>query len=76
MEKTFRIMPHMCHQQQQDVQTILAAADDIGAAATSVAQGGMGYSQLIEARDRFKEIVINMNGHYRVCVEEDVNSKR
>lgn len=76
MEKTFRIMPHMCHQQQQDVQTILAAADDIGAAATSVAQGGMGYSQLIDARERFKEIVLCMNQHYRVCVEEDVHTNR
>lgn len=71
MEKTFRVMPRMCSQQQQDVQTLLAAADDIGAAATSVAQGGMGYSQLIQSRDTFKNTLDTLIKKYRICVEED-----
>ena len=46
--------------------------DDIGAAATAViAQGGHGYNLLLEARDRFKEILLSSASHYRICIEED-----
>lgn len=73
MEKSFRIMPHMCKQQQEEIQQLLTAADEIGAAATSVAsQGGMGYEQLIRARDRFKTMLMNATTHYRIIQEEVV----
>lgn len=48
------------------------AADEIGAAATSViAQGGHGYNLLLEARDRFKRVLMSSASHYRICVEDE-----
>lgn len=71
MDKSFRIMPFMCKQQTEELHQLLAAADDIGAAATMVAsQGGMGYEQLIQARDRFKTILLNVTSHSRIFQEE------
>lgn len=72
MAKTIKVMPHMCNRQQEDIETLLFAADEIGAAATSViAQGGMGYNLLLEARDRFKSTLLKMMEHTRVCLEEE-----
>lgn len=70
--KTLRVLPYMCKQQKEEIQAIMNAADEIGQAATSVLAGsGMGYNQLIEARDRFKQILISASTHYRICVEEE-----
>lgn len=70
--KTFKVLPHMCKQQKQEVSDLMTAADDIGAAATSViAQGGHGYNLLLEARDKFRDMLLHVTQHYRICVEED-----
>lgn len=72
MEKTFKVLPHMCKQQRQEIDSLLYAADEIGAAATSViAQGGHGYNLLLEARDKFKETLLEMMQHTRICIEEE-----
>lgn len=72
MAKTFKVLPHMCNQQKREIDELLNAADEIGAAATSViAQGGMGYNLLLEARDRFKAQLFTMMDHTRICIEED-----
>ena len=70
MEKSFRIMPFMCKQQKEEIDQILSAADDIGAAATSVAHG-MGYEQLIQARERFKTLLMNATSNYRIFKQEE-----
>jgi hypothetical protein len=69
--KTFRVMPYMCKKQKEDLEQLLAAADDIGAAATSFSQGGQGYSQLIEARDKFKRTLMSLTTQYRIYQEEE-----
>ena len=70
--KTLKVLPYMCDQQKEEIQAILTAADEIGQAATAViAGGGMGYNQLIEARDRFRQVLISASAHYRICVEEE-----
>lgn len=72
MAKTFKVLPHMCNQQKQEVTDLMNAADEIGAAATSViAQGGHGYNLLLEARDKFRDMLFHVTQHYRICVEED-----
>lgn len=72
MAKTFKFLPHMCKQQREEIESLLHAADDIGAAAVSVAaNSGQGYNLLLEARDRFKEILMECASHYRICLEED-----
>ena len=72
MAKSFRVLPHMCRRQKEDIDALLYAADEIGAAATSViAQGGMGYNLLLEARDKFKSLLFQMMEHTRVCLEEE-----
>lgn len=74
-QKSFKVLPAMCKQQRDEIKQLIAAADEIGAAATSVsAQGGQGYERLFEARDRFRSMVMTMAEHYRVCVEEDQTS--
>lgn len=55
---------------------MLAAADEIGAAATSVsAQGGQGYDKLVEARDNFRIKLMSFSEHYRIfeSVEEELD---
>lgn len=72
MAKIFRVLPHMCRQQKEEIDAIMHAADDIGAAAVSVASNsGQGYNLLLEARDRFKQILLSSASHYRICIEED-----
>lgn len=72
MRKTFKVLPHMCKQQRQEIDQLLGAADEIGAAATSViAQGGHGYNLLLEARDKFRSTLNTMMSHTRICIEED-----
>ena len=72
VEKMIRVMPYMCQQQKDELQYLLTAADDIGEAATSVAHGGQGYTQLIEARDRFKNLLVSCSTHYRIFEEVEV----
>lgn len=70
--KSLKVFPYMCEQQRTDINLLLEVADEIGAAATSVAtQGGHGYSSLLEARDKFKKILLESAEHYRVCIEEE-----
>lgn len=72
MGKTFKVLPHMCKQQKKEINDLLDAADEIGAAATSViAQGGQGYTLLLEARDRFRQTLVEMMEHTRICIEEE-----
>lgn len=72
MAKSFKVLPHMCARQKEDFDALLYAADEIGAAATSViAQGGQGYNLLLEARDRFRSILSSMTDNYRICIEEE-----
>lgn len=72
MGKTFKLLPHMCKLQKQEIDNLLCAADEIGAAATSaIAQGGHGYNLLVEARDNFKNKLLGMMEHTRICLEED-----
>lgn len=73
MTKTLRVLPHMCALQRKSIEDLLAAADDIGAAATSVvSSGGQGYSQLFHARDDFKALLMSVMQHTRMCIEEDI----
>lgn len=72
MAKSFKVLPHMCKQQKREIDELLSAADEIGAAATSViSQGGMGYSLLLESRDKFKNMLLSMMEHTRICIEEE-----
>jgi hypothetical protein len=72
MNKAIRVLPHMCAMQRKDIECMLRAADEIGsAAATIVSRGGQGYDMLLEARDRFREQLLEMMDHTRVCIEED-----
>lgn len=69
MEKTLVVLPYMCDQQRQEIDDLMNAADDIGAAATI--QGGHGYNLLLQARERFKEMLDETMGHTRICIEEE-----
>lgn len=72
VEKTFKVLPHMCKQQTLEMKQLISAADEIGAAATSVgAQGGQGYENLLEARENFKSILEDVHSHYRIFIAED-----
>ena len=72
MAKVFKVLPYMCFRQKQEIDELMNAADEIGAAATSViAQGGHGYNLLLEARDKFRNLLLNMMEHTRVCLEEE-----
>lgn len=72
-QKSVRVMPYMCRQQEEDMKKILAGADDIAAAAVSVSTGALGYTHLIETREQFKELLKVIANNYRVCVEEEVD---
>lgn len=65
METSFHIMPLMCTQQKQEIEQLLAAADDIGAAA-SATHNGMGYEQLMKSREKFKDLLMEFSSHYRI----------
>ena len=67
--KTFKVLPHMCNQQRHEIDSLLHAADEIGAAA--VTAGAHGYILLVEARTRFREILLEIMQHTRICLEED-----
>lgn len=69
MSKVMTVYPNMCDQQKRDIEQILLAADEIGAAATAVAHGGHGYSMLLDARDNFRNMVTQMATHY--CLVEE-----
>lgn len=70
--KSLKVLPHMCEQQRQEFDNLMYAADEIGAAATSVnSQGAHGYSLLIEARDKFRSTLQEFMQHVRICVEEE-----
>lgn len=72
-EKMLRVMPHMCEQQIKDLADLIAAADEIGVAATScTTQGGQGYTQLIDARNKFKDMLLETSERYRLFDEEEV----
>lgn len=36
-----------------------------------IAQGGHGYNLLLEARDNFKNTLLGMMEHTRICLEEE-----
>ena len=63
-------MPSMCKQQKEEIAQLLVAADDIGSAAASTIRG-MGYEQLIQARERFKDMLTKFSSHYRIYEEDD-----
>ena len=61
-----KIYPPQCEKQQQDAEQILTLIDDMGAAAVGLATGGQqGYTQFIEARERFRSSFVEMTKHYR-----------
>jgi len=73
---SFTFLPYMCARQKHELEQLLAAADEIGAAATSVAsQGGHGYAALCESREKFKTLLMSMAEHYRICIVEDTFTK-
>lgn len=64
--ETFTIYPHMCDKQQEDIQQIIAAAHNLVECATSfAANGGQGWTSLLQARKDFEAIVIDTHKHYR-----------
>lgn len=81
VENTAAVRRDVMFEGQENVNATKDARHDIlaltiptieGQAATSViAGGGMGYIQLLEARDRFKRVLISASSHYRICVEEE-----
>ena len=72
MEKSFRIMPRMCKQQRDDINSILEAADEIAAAATSMsALGAQGYSAFVDARDSFRKMAIQLTSKYCLVIEDE-----
>lgn len=77
-QNSFKLKPHMCKQQKDELKQLLVAADEIGAAATSVSsQGGQGYEKLVEARDNFKKLLLSTAEHYRIVetIEEEPDIK-
>jgi len=69
---SFKILPHMCFEQRTAMRELLDAADDIGAAASSmVTQGGQGYSSLIVAQNNFKDLLSKTMAKSRFCIQED-----
>lgn len=72
LHKSFKVLPHMCKQQADEIQQLISAADEIGAAATCVAAlGGQGYERLLEARDQFRSILLDASKRYRIFIEEE-----
>lgn len=70
MDQAIHILPHMCPQQKEDIEKILSAADDLAAAAVTVAHGGLGYSNFIDTRDQFRTLVSTITNNYRICLKE------
>jgi 23S rRNA pseudoU1915 N3-methylase RlmH len=55
-----------CKKQQEDLQAILTAVDDIGAASLALASGSsQGYTQFIQARENFKLMINELGKNYR-----------
>lgn len=70
MQKAVKIHQYWCEQQQQDHNNILQAVDNIGAASLALAnQGAQAYQQFIEARQAFKNLLIDMGKRYRYIEE-------
>ena len=56
-------MKNLTVKRQTDIDSLLAALDEVVSAATTMtAQGGYGYLLLIRAREKFKQTVIDIIG--------------
>lgn len=68
---SFTILPHMCPEQKELMRSLTEAADDIGAAATSmVTQGGQGYNALLAAQNHFHSLLLTIMQKTRICISE------
>ena len=55
-----------CKKQQDDIQAMMTAVDDLGAASLALAtSGAQGYSQFITARDNFRNKLVEISKNYR-----------
>jgi len=66
---SFRILSHMCTEQKEAMRELLAAADNIGEAATCM-HSGQGYTALHEARTNFQTLLVSLMNNSRICIEE------
>ena len=61
-----KIYPANCEKQRQDRETLYALIDDLGAAALALhTSGSQGYTQFMEARERFRTSVLDISKNYR-----------
>ncbi|NDH58814.1 MAG: hypothetical protein EBX60_11330 [Betaproteobacteria bacterium] len=55
-----------CKKQQDDIQAMMTAVDDLGAASLALTtSGAQGYSQFITARDNFRNKLVEISKNYR-----------
>ena len=55
-----------CKKQQDDIQAMMTAVDDLGAASLALASGSaQGYAQFIQSRENFKQMLVDLGKHYR-----------
>lgn len=55
-----------CKKQQDDIQAMMMAVDDLGAASLALASGSaQGYTQFIQTRENFKTMLNDLGKHYR-----------
>ena len=65
-----KIYPAQCEKQKQDAEQIFNLMEDFVASAVALPNSGaMGYTQFIEARDRFRTSFLEMTEHYRYVEE-------
>lgn len=66
MDTAIKVHPYGCTQQKQDYENLMLAADNVGAASLALAtNGAQAYTQFIDARDTFKQLLEHTAKNYR-----------
>lgn len=66
MDTAIKVHPFGCKQQKLDYDNLMLAADNVGAASLALAtNGAQAYSQFIDARDSFKQLLEYTAKNYR-----------